>query len=135
MRKYWDSIKIMLLAIFVLPLGFIWDDLALISSIAFITFIIMAAHSAFTAASKQSFNATLKLLSVFSAVLALLIVLGFTVMNPPQCLPNHTPKNEFECIVGANIGLGVYFMFIVFPAAIGLIAMWVITLSKGRKKS
>ena len=73
----------------------------------------MAIHRAFVVARKQSFSATIKLLSFFSAVFALLTILGINMSRAPEPDP---------------IGLGFYFMFILFPAAIGLIVMWAITL-------
>jgi small-conductance mechanosensitive channel len=135
MRNYLRSIQWLALALLVLTLGFIWEDAFLIAFCVFLALIILTVQSALSAS--KTFSSKVKLLTIFSAVLAILIILGVTVMNPPQCPENYTQEQinaaHGHCIIGANIGIGLYFLFIVFPAALGVIGLWIRTLLSARK--
>lgn len=67
---------------------------------------------------------TLKLTAIWS----LLVIFGVTVMNPPQCPSDwhQTGIDTSNCITGANIGLGMYILFVLMPATIVVIALWII---------
>lgn len=140
MGKYGESVKLLALALFALVLSFIWEDASLIAFLGFITFIIMAVQGTFRAS--QTFASKVKLLIVFSAVLALLIVLGLTLFNPPQCPVNYSQAQIDaaqgilpKCIIGANIGLPFYFLFVVLPVGLVVTALWIKTLWSEQKSS
>jgi len=59
------------------------------------------------------------------------IALGLTVMNPPQCPDNYTQAqvDASNCIIGANIGIGFYVMFVILPLSIAVLVLWATTLS------
>ncbi len=70
----------------------------------------------------MSRNNILMLTSVWLA----LTVFTFTIMNPPQCPDSYTQAqiDSANCIVGANIGLGIFIMFIFVPLSVILIGLW-----------
>jgi hypothetical protein len=135
MNVYRESLQLVGLAILALAVSYLWDDASLLASLAFLTLIILAAQSALSVS--KTFRSRIKLLSVFSVILAVLVVLGFTVMNPPQCPISYTQHQinaaNGKCIIGANIGIGLYFMFIVIPAALLVAVLWIKTLASDRK--
>lgn len=61
---------------------------------------------------------------IWTLVLVILVILGLTVLNPPQCPFNYIPKNEFDCIVGANIGLPLYFVCVVPMGLVFVAKSW-----------
>ena len=135
MNRYLDSFKMLMLAILAIFISFLWGDAAPVGFLAFLTFTFLAAQSAYKAS--KTFKSKARLLTVFSAILGLLVFIGFTVMNPPQCPDNYTQQQidaaNGNCIIGANIGIGLYFMFIVFPTALLIVALWIHALLSARK--
>ena len=112
---------------------FLNDDFALISPLAFITLLILAFRSALKATNTTA--SRFKLLVVLTVILGLVVVYGLINANPPPQCPDSYPDNYTQqqidtarshCIVGADIGAGiyVYFLFIVAPFAITLISLW-----------
>lgn len=54
-------------------------------------------------------------------IAALISVIALTFLNPPQCPANVSPHNN-DCIIGANIGGGLY---ILLAAGIWIIAVFI----------
>jgi hypothetical protein len=135
MKKYSSSFKMLLIAVLALLITLTWQDLGSLGFLVFLIFTFLSAQKAFEAS--KTFGSRVKLLAVFSALLALLVLLGFTIMNPPQCPYIYTQQQvdaaHGSCIVGANIGIGLYFMFIVAPAALFVFFLWIRTLLSARK--
>ena len=76
-------------------------------------------------------------LVLLKALLWLLLLLAtFTVMNPPQCPADYNQEqvNQSGCNVGANIGLGLFFVFIVIPLGLVVAGLWLAYFNKSRLK-
>lgn len=86
-------------------------------------------------AKKNSPDNHKKLLSIFSAIYFIIVLLSFTVLNPPQCPLEYTQAqvDATGCNVGANIGLGLMAMFVLVPGAVILLVLWAQYLSKTSK--
>lgn len=71
-----------------------------------------------------------------TTLLLVLVLFAFMVMNPPQCPLNYTQEqvDASNCIVGANIGLGLFIAFIILPFALVVIGLWAIYLGKDKIK-
>lgn len=69
-----------------------------------------------------------KTVAIISTVILLIVlVLSFTFLNPPQCAEKYTQVqiDKSDCIVGANIGLGLLNLFVIVPWAIYTVFVWV----------
>ena len=83
---------------------------------------------------------TMRQTLIWLAVLAfgmLLIALSFTpVLNPPQCPDSATQMPDgSHCIIGANIGLGLFWLAgiaLAFVGAVGSLVSFVAVLSERR---
>lgn len=135
MKRYLDSFKMLLLATLAIFISFAWDDAAPIGFLAFLTFTFLAAQRAYKAS--KTINSKVKLLTILSILLGLLTIVGFTEMNPPQCPDSYTQQQidaaNGNCIIGANIGISSYFIFIVLPAALLIVTLWIHVLLSVRK--
>lgn len=66
----------------------------------------------------------LRPLLITSVVWIALLVIGFTVLNQPQCPINQVDTSK--CIIGVNIGLGWYVLFAIIPSSIALLMIWIL---------
>ncbi|MEX2006800.1 MAG: hypothetical protein WD877_01315 [Candidatus Saccharimonadales bacterium] len=135
MAKYKKSILLLILALCAFALGSLVEDAAFLSLIAFIAFIVMAVKRAYAASDTS--RSKVILISILSTVLVVLFIIGFTYMNPPQCPDKYTQAQidaaNGSCIIGANIGIGLYFMFIVVPVAVLVSVLWIKILFSAKK--
>lgn len=65
-------------------------------------------------------------LYTFTALWAICVAIAFTpIMNPPQCPSNATrmPDGGY-CIIGADIGSGLWIIFLLIPFSLVMLVMW-----------
>lgn len=64
---------------------------------------------------------------ISSGIWVLLLVIGYIMLvYPPQCPDDWYEKGITNCSTGANIGLGMYVMFILLPYSVLLAVAWII---------
>ena len=80
-------------------------------------------------ARKKDFNSK-KLLFVTTGIFILLTALTVTVWNQPQCPDTFTQAqiDASDCIVGANIGVGVMTVFVLAPLGFFVLLLWILAI-------
>lgn len=67
--------------------------------------------------------------------LVALYVIALTVLNHPQCPSNYAQGHvkTYDCVVGANIGLGL-FIILLMPLTIFVGILWAVAITRYNKK-